>query len=252
MVEPASAEEPSDVEGDVAFRSEGSAAAAFLKLARAQQETLGLQTADLEQAHAAAIEEAVAAARCQAIEEAAVRFAQERSEEIMEAVAVAMQKYEEQRQEDKKAHDAEVQQLKEQHEATIRISASKIRETEERVRAEEREAAQKAVMEAVTEATVRIKVEGQKALAEAQLDMSVKHEEIKAEAIENAIAETREEMTKTLGEKYETRLNKLLAGIAKSENANDARFRALQQQLDTANEALRLTLGRVTGQKEKR
>jgi len=230
------------------------AAHIFASAVRALQEQSGLKTTHLQAAHAAAIEEAVSAARCQAIEEAAVRFAQERNAEVAEAVAVAVAsatlKYEQQRLEEKSGTEAQIRQLREQHEATVHVSAARISEIEERVRAEEQEAARKALAEAVTEATVRIQEEHRKAMADAQLELSMQHGKEKDQAVEEAVARTRDEMTQTLSDKYESRLNRLLVGIAESDAAHEARRAALQLQLCQANEALKLTLDRLTAHKQ--
>jgi NCAIR mutase (PurE)-related protein len=131
----------------------------------------------------------------------------------------------------------------------VHVSAARIRETEERVRAQEQEAARKAMMQAVTEATVRMQLEHQKATASAELEVSVRREKEKEQAVEAAVAQTRDEMTQTLGAKFEARLNQLLAGIAESDITHEARRAALQQQLNQANEALELTLDRLTAHK---
>lgn len=183
-----------------------------------------------------------------------MRFAQERNTEVAEAVAAAVAsatlKYEQQRLEEKSAREAQIRQLREQHEATVHVSAARIRETEERVRAEEQEAARKALVEAVKEATVRIQEEHQKAMADAQLELSMQHGKEKDQAVEEAVARTRDEMTQTLSDKYESRLNRLLVGIAESDAAHEARRAALQLQLCQANEALKLTLDRLTAHKQ--
>jgi len=220
MVEAAPGTEPTDESAEAIFIT--AARAPFLSAA---------VSAQLEAAHAAAVEEAVTAARCEAIEEAAVRFAQERTDEAVSWNVIA--------------------ELKEQHEATLAASATRIRETEERVRKEEREAAAAALSTAVAAATVRMKIDHGKASADAHLELSMRYEKSKAEAVEAASVAARDEVTNLLSAKQRARIAKLESGIAESDESNEARHKALEEELQQANEALRLTLDRITGRKKK-
>jgi hypothetical protein len=225
--------------------SAANASERFASAARALREQSGQDTSQLEAAHAAAVEEAVVAARCQVIEKAAVRFAKDRDAEVAEAVAAATVKCEQQRLAEKSAREAEIRQLREELEASLHICDARIAETEERVRAQEREVMQKAVIHAETEATVRIQAEHHKAR-----EAAVRHAEEKERAVEAAIARTHDEATRSVGEQYENRLSRLLAGIAESDAAHEARNTALRVQLCEANEALKVTLDRLTAHKQ--
>lgn len=182
-------EEPVWVESDVASELE-SFTAKFQKAAREQQEELQRKRAEMEAAHASALMEAVATARCQAIEEAAVSFASERSDDVAKAVAAAVaaaeQKFEEQRLADKALTDETINMLKAERHDALLAASSKIRTVEEAAAAsltavEEamteraREAQQTAVMGAITETSIRLKLEHQRcmatALAEARLEV---------------------------------------------------------------------------------